>query len=276
MISLQSTKTLSNGLKIPIIGLGTWQANGQQLEDAIIAALEMGYRHIDTAAFYQNEEHVGNAIRRSGIPREDIFVTSKLWNDQHGFDAALKAYENSRNKLGLTQLDLFLIHWPVPTLRRESWKALEQLYKAGEVRAIGVSNYMIAHLEELFALCDIPPMVNQFEFHPFVHRLPLLEYCLKQNITVEAYSPMTRAAKLSDPRVGEIAAKYGKSPAQILIRWGLQHDVITLPKSINPHRIRENAAVFDFTLSPQEMDRLDQHPDHYRVTIFDPEGEDWR
>jgi diketogulonate reductase-like aldo/keto reductase len=275
-LTMQSKKKLNNGVEIPVLGLGTWQANGGELKDAINIAIENGYRHIDTAAFYNNEEIIGKTLKKLSIPREEIFITSKLWNTDHGYDKALAAFQQSLKHLQCEYLDLFLIHWPVSRIRQESWKALEHLYKEGQVRAIGVSNYMIPHLEELLASCEIIPAVNQFEFHPYIDRMAVKQFCDEHQIIVEAYSPMTRATKLGDPILKEIGDKYHKTPAQVLIRWGLEHEVVSLPKSVNKNRIKENASVFDFVLTDSDMKTLNSINDRFRVTIFDPEGPDFQ
>jgi diketogulonate reductase-like aldo/keto reductase len=235
----------------------------------VLDALEAGYRHIDTASLYGNEADVGQAIRRSGIPREQIFVTTKLWNSDHGTRQAVKACEQSLQRLGLEYLDLYLIHWPVHGLRLASWQALEQLYSQGRVRAIGVSNYTVRHLQELLAYARIAPLVNQVEFSPFLYQRELLDFCQQQQIQLQAYSPLTRGERLNDPRVQAIAEVYHKSPAQILIRWCLQHGVVCLPKSVHKQRILANAQVFDFELSPEHMAALDGL-NEFLHTCWDP------
>jgi diketogulonate reductase-like aldo/keto reductase len=257
-LTLQSRVTLNDGTKMPVLGLGVWQAAaGKETRKAVATALETGYRLIDTAKLYGNERDVGLAVKESGIPREEIFVTTKLWNDDHGYESALRAFQESRRALGLEYVDLYLIHWPVPKLRQESWKALLKLRDQGEVRSIGVSNYMIPHLEELLPTSPIPPSVNQVEFHPFLFQKELLEYCRAKRIQLEAYSPLARGQRLKHPVIREVAAKYGRTPAQVLIRWSLQHGLVVIPKSVRPERIRENADVFGFELKPADMARLD-------------------
>ena len=257
-LTLQSRVTLNDGTKMPVLGLGVWQAAaGKETRKAVSTALEAGYRLIDTAKMYGNERDVGIAVRESGIPREEIFVTTKLWNSDHGIEAALQAFEGSRRELGLEYVDLYLIHWPVPRLRQESWKALLKLREQGVARSIGVSNYMIPHLEELLPASPIPPSVNQVEFHPFLYQKELLEYCRAHRIQLEAYSPLARGQRLKHRVIREIAAKYGRTPAQILIRWSLQHGLVVIPKSVRPERIRENADVFGFELEDEAMTRLD-------------------
>jgi diketogulonate reductase-like aldo/keto reductase len=261
---------LNNGVEMPVLGLGTYQSRGgKETQEAVLCALEAGYRHIDTAAMYGNEEDVGEAVRRSGIPREEIFVTTKLWNTDHGYQKALAAFEESQNKLGLAYVDLYLIHWPVEDLRKDSWKALERLLEEGKCRAIGVSNYMIHHLEEVLGNSSTVPAVNQVEFSPYLYQKELVEFCGKHGIQFEAYSPLTKSHKLNDPQLADIASKYSKTPAQILIRWALQKDVVVIPKSSRRERIKENADVFDFTISAEDMDILDSFNQELH-TSWDP------
>ena len=257
-LTIESRITLSDGAKIPVLGLGVWQAGaGKETRKAVSAALESGYRLIDTAKLYGNERDVGAAVRESGIPRDDIFVTTKLWNSDQGFESALRAFEGSRRELGLEYVDLYLVHWPVPQLRNESWKALVKIREQGLARSIGVSNYTIPHLEELLRATPVPPSVNQVEFHPFLFQRELLEYGQKHHIQLESYSPLTRGRRLKHSLIKEIAAKYGRTPAQILIRWGLQHGLVVIPKSVRPERIQENADVFGFEIKSPDMARLD-------------------
>jgi methylglyoxal/glyoxal reductase len=271
--TIQSTAKLNNGVEMPYLGLGVWQASpGSETRDAVRWALEVGYRHIDTAHMYGNEHDVGVAIRDSGVPRSDVFVTTKLWNSDHGYDKALKAFEQSRKALGIEQVDLYLIHWPVPKLRKDSWKALETLCRDGKCRAIGVSNYNIEHIDEVLSQATIVPAVNQVEFHPFLYQKELLAHCRKNGIQLEAYSPLTRGNRLTDPRIAGIAKKHGKTAAQVLIRWALEHDLVVIPKSANRDRIRENAGVFDFSLSAAEVSALDALSENLHIA-WDPSGE---
>ena len=257
-LTIESRITLSDGAKIPVLGLGVWQAGaGKETRKAVSAALESGYRLIDTAKLYGNERDVGAAVRESGIPRDDIFVTTKLWNSDQGFESALRAFDGSRRELGLEYVDLYLVHWPVPQLRNESWKALVKIREQGLARSIGVSNYTIPHLEELLRATPVPPSVNQVEFHPFLFQRELLEYGQKHHIQLESYSPLTRGRRLKHSLIKEIAAKYGRTPAQILIRWSLQHGLVVIPKSVRPERIQENADVFGFEIKSPDMARLD-------------------
>jgi len=242
---------------MPVFGLGTYQARKGEAREAVLQALEVGYRLIDTASMYGNEEDIGEALRKSGLPREEVFITTKLWNSDHGYNNALAAFEESRKKLGLDYVDLYLIHWPVESLRNETWKAMEKLLEEGKCRAIGVSNYMIWHLEELLSHSSTIPAVNQVEFHPYLYLKDLLDFCHSHDIRLESYSPLTKGEKLDDPRLASLASKYSKTPAQILIRWVLQKGVIVIPKSSRKEKIEENADVFDFMILPEDMNALD-------------------
>lgn len=269
-IDINTTVKLNNDVEMPIFGLGVWHIGvGQQTRDAVTRALEAGYRHIDTAAFYGNEKDVGEAIRNSGIPRDEIFITTKLWNSDHGYDKALKAFDTSMDKLGLDFVDLYLIHWPEENLRKDSWKALEIIYSEGRSRAIGVSNYTIRHLKEVFDYAEAAPAVNQVEFHPFLYQKELLQFCRENKIQLEAYSPLTKGKKLGDAKLAEIAEKYSKSPAQVLIRWCLQKNVVVIPKSARKEHIIQNANVFDFHINYEDMARLDSFNCDYRCA-WDP------
>ena len=252
------TIRLNNGVEIPRLGLGVYQTHrGEETQRAVREALRIGYRHIDTARIYGNEQDVGAAVRASGLARDELFITTKLWNDDQGFDMALRAFEASLARLGLDHIDLYLLHWPVPGKRLESWQGLERLYAEGRVRAIGVSNFMRHHLEELLARAQVVPAVNQIELTPFLQQRDARSFCAERGIAVEAYSPLSGQRASGDPVVVDIAGRIGKSPAQVLLRWGLQHDLIVLPKSVRPERIAENAALFDFELGETEMRRLD-------------------
>ncbi|EPZ52518.1 aldo/keto reductase [Alicyclobacillus acidoterrestris] len=254
---LTDTTTLNNGVKMPWFGLGVWQTKaGDEVENAVTYALNAGYRHIDTAAAYQNEEGVGNAVRKSGIPRNELFITTKLWNADQGYDTALRAFEESNKRLGLEYVDLYLIHWPVKGKYKDSWKALEKLYKDGVVRAIGVSNFHVHHLEDLLADAEIVPAVNQVECHPLLTQTELRTFCADHKIQFEAWSPLMQGHLDNDVLVN-IAKKYNKTPAQVVLRWDLQHGIVTIPKSIRESRIIENAQVFDFELSTDDMNAID-------------------
>jgi len=271
VLSLDSRVTLAVGTKMPVLGLGVWRAaSGKETERAVATALDVGYRLIDTAKLYGNERDVGKAARASKIPRDDVFITTKLWNTDHGYEAALRAFEQSRRELGFDSIDLYLIHWPVPGLRQESWKALLHLKEKRLARSIGVSNYAIHHLEELLSSSPTPPSVNQVEFHPFLYQAELLAFCGNHGIQLEAYSPLTRGHRLDHRVIKAVAMDYRRTPAQILIRWGLQHGLVVIPKSVRPERIRENAQVFDFELSRADMARLDALDERSHVA-WDPD-----
>jgi diketogulonate reductase-like aldo/keto reductase len=268
-----TTVKLSTGALMPRLGLGVFRApRGEVTTGAVLAALAAGYRHVDTAKIYGNEADVGEAIRRSGLPRADLFVTTKLWNEDQGYDRALRAGEASLTRLGLEYVDLYLVHWPVPGRRLESWRALERLHEEGRARAIGVSNFMVPHLDELAGAARVPPAVNQVEVHPFLQQRDVRAWCAAHGVVVEAYSPLTKGARLGHPVVTDVAGRVGRTPAQVLLRWCLQHDLVVLPKSTRPERIRENAAIFDFSLGPEELARLDAL-DEGLATGWDPRGQ---
>ncbi len=267
--TIDSTVHLTGGVEMPVLGLGVWQTPaGSETRNAVRAALEAGIRLVDTARIYQNEADVGAAIRESGVPRERVFVTTKLWNSDHGYDRALRACDQSLARLGLEQLDLYLVHWPAPG-RRETWRAMERILADGKARAIGVSNYTIRHLEELLAGCQLAPTVNQVELNPFLYQRELLDYCRAHRIQVEAYGPLVRGHRMDHPTVVAAARKHHRTPAQVLIRWGIQHELVTIPKSARPERIRENADVFGFALDADDMASLDGLDESYR-TSWDP------
>jgi diketogulonate reductase-like aldo/keto reductase len=263
--------TLNNGARMPQVGLGVWQSSGKT-KSAVLSALSAGYRHIDTAAVYGNEPQVGAAIAESGVPREQLFITTKLWNKDQGYDQALLAFEASMKRLKLDYLDLYLIHWPVPTLRLESWRALERLLADQRVRAIGVSNFLVPQLQELQGVAKVLPAVNQIELSPFLQRKETVTLCRELGITLAAYSPLTRGQRLAHPVVTELAEQLGRSPAQILLRWGIQQGFVVLPKSVTPARIEENAKLFGFALDPAAMSRLDALEEGL-VTGWDPATE---
>ncbi len=265
---------LNQGAVIPCLGLGVFQVEpGETTRQAVRWALAAGYRHIDTAKMYGNEADVGEAVRASGLPRREVFVTTKLWHTDHGFDSALAAFRASLGRLNLGYVDLYLIHWPTapsPEARRDSWRAFERIQTEGLARAIGVSNYSVRHLEELREHSDVVPAVDQVEMHPFVYDPDLLAYCGRKGIRVEAYSPLTRGRQLGHPAFAEVAKAHDRSPAQVLIRWGLQHGMVELPRSIRQDRIVENSRVFDFSLTTDEMTRLDGLRGGPRVTVWNP------
>lgn len=269
-LHLQSTTKLANGVDMPWLGLGVFKVEeGADLIAAVKAAIKHGYRSIDTAAIYGNESGVGQAIREAlaenGIAREELFVTSKVWNQDQGYDETLAAFDASLSKLGLDVLDLYLIHWPVAGKYKDTWRALEKLYKDGRVRAIGVSNFHVHHLQDLLSTAEIKPMVDQVEFHPYLAQNELLTFTKEQGIQLEAWSPLMQGELLNQPVLQEIAAKHNKSVAQTILRWDLQKGVITIPKSIKEHRIIENASIFDFELSPEDMEKIDALNQNRRV-----------
>jgi len=269
-LNINTTKELNNSEKIPLFGLGTYlNDNGKRAIDTILYALEIGYRHIDTAAMYENEKEVGEAVHQSGIPREEIFITTKLWNSDHGYQNAINAFHKSLDKLKLNYIDLYLIHWPVESLRVESWRALEKLYNDGLCKSIGISNYMERHIAELLYNSEITPVINQVEFSPFLYLKDLQNYCESKKIGLESYSPLTKGYKLNDSRLIEIANQYNKSTSQMLIRWCLQKGVICIPKSSQKKHIKENADVFDFIISKEDVSELDNLNINYRST-WDP------
>jgi methylglyoxal/glyoxal reductase len=270
LLTLKSSAKLNNGVEIPYLGLGVYQSPpGEITLRAVRYALKIGYRQIDTAELYGNERDVGRALRESGIRREDVFITTKVWNSHQGYDSTLYACEGSLGRLGLSYVDLYLIHWPVQGLGDETWRAMIKLLHQGKARAIGVSNYSIRELNELLEKSDIVPAVNQVEFHPFLYQEELLRSCKNNNIQLEAYSPLTRGKRLNHPKILELAKKYNKTPAQVLIRWSLQHNVIVIPKSIHEARIKENSQVFDFQLEPKDMKLLDSLNENFYTVFLD-------
>lgn len=256
-VNLQSTKTLTNGIEMPRLGLGVYKMiEREETLQAIDKALKVGYRAIDTASLYGNEVEVGEAIRNSGISREEIFVTTKVWNSDHGYDATLRAFEVSLKKLNLDYLDLYLTHWAVPETFEETYRAIERLYDEKLIRATGVSNHHEHHLEKLLAKANVAPMVNQVEVHPYLQQDALKSFCREHQIAVTAWSPLGRGGVLTDPSIIEISQEVGKTAAQVVLRWHLQNDTIIIPKSVTPSRIEENAQIFDFELTPVQMDKL--------------------
>ncbi|SYX86297.1 aldo/keto reductase [Paenibacillus alvei] len=268
--NLQDTTTLNNGVKMPWFGLGVFKVEeGPELVNAVKTAIKHGYRSVDTAAIYGNEEGVGQGIQQglkeAGISREELFVTSKVWNADLGYESTIAAYETSLKKLGLEHLDLYLIHWPVEGKYKDAWRALETLYKEGRVKAIGVSNFQIHHLEDLMKDAEIKPMINQVEYHPRLTQKELQAFCQANDIQFEAWSPLMQGQLLDNEVIQGIANKHNKSIAQVILRWDLQNGVVTIPKSTKEHRIVENANVFDFELTKEEMEIIDGLNQNHRV-----------
>lgn len=271
MNSISDKYILNNGNAMPMLGLGVYNSNnGGEVERAIHAALECGYRLIDTAAFYANEEGVGKAINNSGLKREEIFVTTKVWNDDQGYESTLKAFDVSLKKLNLKYIDMYLVHWPVPGKYTETWRAFEKLYADGLVKNIGVSNFMYSHLNDILKGSEIVPAVNQVEFHPHLTQPELMAFCKEKNIQPQAWSPLIKGRVMQIDTLKQIGEKYGKSPVQVTLRWSIQKGVATIPKSSNPERIMQNSDIFDFNLSDAEIqsidalnknERLGPHPD---------------
>lgn len=259
---LHPTIELSNGVKMPTLGLGVLKAqDGEEVKQAVKSAIQQGYRLIDTASVYRNESGVGQALQGVSVPREEIFLTTKVWNNEQGYEQTLNAFEQSLKRLQTNYLDLYLIHWPVKGKYKETWRALEQLYRDGRVRSIGVSNFQIHHLESLLEIAHIKPMVNQVEMHPYLQQTELLDFAQKNQMVVEAWRPIMQGQVNQLSELQAIGANYGKTPVQVTLRWLYQLGVVVIPKSVNPERIGQNAAIFDFELSAQEMEiinKLDQ------------------
>jgi methylglyoxal/glyoxal reductase len=282
ILTITSSLTLNNGVEMPMFGLGTFLSErGDTTRKSVLYALEAGYRNIDTAAFYGNEADVGAAVVESGIPRAEIFITTKVWNDEQGYDSTLRAFDASLKRLKMDYVDLYLVHWPVTGKRLDTWRALRHLHEQKRCRAIGVSNYTVRHLKELAvqgAVSSAPPltpMVNQFELHPFNTRKELVVYCQENGIAVTSYSPLARGRKLADPALAAIAARYHKTPAQLAIRWVLQQGMIVIPKSVHRERIIENAQVFDFEIKPDDMKLVDGLNENYSVVPPDWAPDKW-
>lgn len=256
---------LNNGVEMPLVGLGVYDMHGATLEKAIETAFETGYTLIDTASMYANEREVGNACNRSGLKRENIFVTTKVSNIDQGFDSTLRAFDQSLKKLNMDYVDLYLIHWPVKGKRKQSWKALEELYKSKRVNAIGVANYLVPFLEEMKTYATVLPALNQVEFTPYVFSKPLLDYCVRMDIQLQAYSPLARGHKNKDPKLLRVAKEYKKTPAQLMLRWCVQHNVSPIPKSADKTRQLENMNIFDFSISKEDMNIMDGFSEDYRV-----------
>ncbi|MBD8067799.1 aldo/keto reductase [Bacillus sp. PS06] len=253
--------TLNNGLKMPQLGFGVWQVADDQATAAVAKALEVGYTSIDTAMIYRNEVGVGKAIKESSVPREELFITTKVWNSDQGYENTLRAFDESLERLGLDYVDLYLVHWPTPQFDQyvDTYKALEKLYKDGKVKAIGVCNFEIEHLERILNECEVKPVLNQIECHPYLAQNELKQFCAKHDIFVEAWSPLDQGGEvLADETVKKIAVAHEKTPAQVVLRWHLQNNTIVIPKSVTPSRIEENFNVFDFELNAEEMEQINQ------------------
>ncbi|UTE78950.1 MULTISPECIES: aldo/keto reductase [unclassified Rossellomorea] len=257
--NLQSTKTLHNGIEIPYVGLGVYQMKDpSETVQAVRTAIQSGYRSIDTAAIYDNEESVGQGVKEGGVAREDLFITSKVWNSDQGYDTTLKAFETSLKKLDMDYLDMYLIHWPVEGKYNDTWKAMERLHGEGLIKSIGVSNFHQHHLEDLMKNGNEKPVLNQIELHPRLNQEKIREFCASHNVAVEAWSPIAQGRVLDEPTLNHIAEKHEKSAAQVILRWHLQNDVIIIPKSVHENRIKENADLFNFELSLEEMNQINQ------------------
>ncbi len=249
---------LRNGIEMPAMGLGVFKIpDGQDVENAVVEAIDAGYRGIDTAAIYGNERGVGDAIKKTEFPRSKIFLSSKLWNADQGYKETLQAFDESLLKLGTDYLDLYLIHWPVEALYKETWAAMEDIYNSGRVRAIGVSNFTVGQLEELIINCRVLPMVNQIEFHPYLQQAELIQYCKSKGILPEAWAPLMRGKVSQISKITEIGKRYGKNEFQVVLRWNIQRGIATIPKSATPERIKSNAEIFDFELTEDEVNVID-------------------
>lgn len=265
----QLSTRLNNGQRLPMLGLGAWDMYGKEAEQAVAWALEIGYRLVDTASMYDNEAEVGNAIRSSGIARSEIFITTKVGNSDQGYDATLKAFERSLKKIHCDYIDLYLVHWPIRKSRKETWRALEALYREGLVKSIGVANYLIPFLKELESYASVVPAINQVEFSPYLYLKDLQDHCFQKGIHLQAYSPLARGHRMDDPKLLTVAKKYARSPAQIMLRWIIQHGVSAIPKSSDKKRLQQNFEIFDFELKAEDLSYLDTFNENLRV-VEDP------
>lgn len=265
----QPYSILNNGIQIPLLGLGVYDMHGKEAVNAISDALKIGYRLIDTAEMYNNEEAVGESVAQSGIPRGEIFITSKVNNTSQGYDETLKAFDNTLKKLAVDYLDLYLIHWPIRDKRKETWKAIEKIYAEGRVKAIGTGNYLLPFLKELESYANIIPAVNQIEFSPYLFLKNELDYCNKNNIQLQAYTPLLRGKRFGDPKLVSVAKKYGKTPAQIILRWAIQQGISSIPKSSNTNRLKENFDIFNFNIDMDDIQLISSFDEQLRI-IDDP------
>ena len=265
-LTIESRINLNDGVSMPLFGIGVWRMEpGRETREAVTLALELGYIHIDTASMYKNEEDVGAAVQESSLPRENLFITSKVHTSEVGYDATLEAFERSLQKLKLSYIDLYLIHKPVEGFRQNTWKALEKLKNDGICRSIGVSNFSPRHLDEILEICEFIPAVNQIEMNPFLAQKTISDYCRSKNIHITGFCPLARTEKSKDPAIVDVANECGKTWAQVMIRWSLQKQITTIPKSVNPQRIRENSDVFDFELNEKQMQRLNDLDQGFRL-----------
>jgi len=265
----QAYVQLNNGINMPLLGLGVYDMHAEEAVEAVRYALQTGYRLIDTAAMYGNEKQIGEGIRQSGIPRDEIFVTTKVNNTDQGYDQTLRAFDESMKALAIDSIDLYLIHWPIKNKRASTWKAIEKLYADGRVRAIGTGNYLLPFLEEMDAYATLVPAVNQIEFSPYLFLKNELDYCRQHQICLQAYTPLLRGQKFNDPRIQALGAKYNKTPAQIILRWAVQQGISTIPKSSNPERIKENFGIFDFVMSDEDILNMNGFHEGFRI-VDDP------
>jgi diketogulonate reductase-like aldo/keto reductase len=266
VLTIKSRINLNDGVSMPLFGIGVWRMEpGRETKEAVTLALELGYIHIDTASMYKNEEDVGAAVQESNLPRENLFITAKVHTSEVGYDATLEAFERSLQKLKLSYIDLYLIHKPVEGFRQNTWKALEKLKNDGICRSIGVSNFSPRHLDEILEICEFIPAVNQIEMNPFLAQKTISDYCRSKNIHITGFCPLARTEKSKDPAIVDVANECGKTWAQVMIRWSLQKQITTIPKSVNPQRIRENSDVFDFELNEKQMQRLNDLDQGFRL-----------